>query len=102
MAGSSRTDDFVKLGYHGVILTGGEPTIVEHLPDLIRYCVAQGLEPRLITNGQRLANPTYMAELHDAGLRMIHCSLHSHSPPPVPVLAYPSAGWTHGGRPGRT
>lgn len=73
-------DDFVARGYAGVILTGGEPTLVGHLPELIRYCVAVGLTPRLITNGQRLANPRYLDELYDAGLRIIHCSLHSHRP----------------------
>ncbi|MSP62229.1 MAG: radical SAM protein [Myxococcales bacterium] len=73
-------DDFVARGYEGVILTGGEPTLVGHLPDLIRHCVAIGLTPRLITNGQRIANPSYLDELYDAGLRIIHCSLHSHRP----------------------
>jgi MoaA/NifB/PqqE/SkfB family radical SAM enzyme len=73
-------DDFVARGYQGVILTGGEPTLVGHLPELVRHCVAVGLEPRMITNGQRIANPRYLAELYDAGLRIIHCSLHSHRP----------------------
>jgi MoaA/NifB/PqqE/SkfB family radical SAM enzyme len=39
-----------------------------------------GVVPRMITNGQRLANPSYMKELYDAGLRIVHCSLHSHRP----------------------
>jgi MoaA/NifB/PqqE/SkfB family radical SAM enzyme len=73
-------DQFVAQGYDGVILTGGEPTIVDHLPALIRYCFSVGLEPRMITNGQRLADAAYLAEVHAAGLRMIHCSLHSHRP----------------------
>lgn len=71
-------DDFVRRGYHGVIITGGEPTLVPHLPALIRYCVDRGLEPRLISNCQRLAEPAYLAEVYAAGLRIIHCSLHSH------------------------
>ena len=73
-------DDFKARGYEGVILTGGEPTLVAHLPELIRYSCEVGLVPRLITNAQRLANPVYMKELHDAGLRIIHCSLHSNRP----------------------
>lgn len=73
-------DDFKERGYQGVILTGGEPTLVPHLPELIRHAVSVGVVPRLITNAQRLANPDYMRELHDAGLRIIHCSLHSHRP----------------------
>src|SRR5439155_418359 len=36
-------DDFLARGYSGVILTGGEPTIVPHLPDLVRHCVAIGI-----------------------------------------------------------
>lgn len=73
-------DDFKQRGYQGVILTGGEPTLVPHLPALIRHAVSVGVVPRLITNAQRLANPAYMRELYDAGLRIIHCSLHSHRP----------------------
>jgi MoaA/NifB/PqqE/SkfB family radical SAM enzyme len=75
-----RVDDFAARGYQGVILTGGEPTLVGHLPDLIRHCVARGVEPRLITNGQRMAQPSYLAALHAAGLRIVHLSLHSHRP----------------------
>lgn len=71
-------DDFAARGYQGVILTGGEPTLVAHLPELVRHAVAVGLEPRLITNGQRLAEPSYLARLHEAGLRIVHLSLHSH------------------------
>jgi len=73
-------DDFLARGYTGIILTGGEPTLVAHLPDLIRYCCQVGLTPRLITNAQRLASPAYMDEVYEAGLRIVHCSLHSHRP----------------------
>ena len=73
-------DDLAARGYQGVIFTGGEPTLVPHLPELVRHAVARGVEPRLITNGQRLAGRPYLDELYGAGLRIVHLSLHSHRP----------------------
>ena len=88
-------DDFKARGYQGVILTGGEPTLVAHLPDLIRHCVAVGIEPRLITNAQRLSNPEYMREIHEAGLRIIHCSLHSHRPEVHDMITRHKDAWQY-------
>lgn len=65
------------LGYDGVIFTGGEPTLYDDLAAIIAYAAAQGVEPRIITNGQRLAGGTLLQRLGDAGLRLIHVSLHS-------------------------
>ncbi|RJO68583.1 MAG: radical SAM protein [Myxococcales bacterium] len=73
-------DKFKRDGYDGVILTGGEPTLYEPLPDLIRYANATGLACRIITNGQRTADPAYLDSLLDAGLRHLHLSIHTHKP----------------------
>ena len=71
-------DDFVVRGYFGVILTGGEPTLSPILPDAIRYARAQGLHVRMITNGQKLADPAYCDTVWQAGLQHVHVSIHSH------------------------
>jgi MoaA/NifB/PqqE/SkfB family radical SAM enzyme len=49
-------DDFVRRGYFGVILTGGEPTLHPELPEVAAYAAQQGLHVRMITNGSRLAD----------------------------------------------
>jgi len=80
-------DDFVEAGYHGVVLTGGEPTLWEDLPRLIEVCRASGLPPRIVTNGQRLGRePDLLPRLASAGLEHVHLSLYSHRPRVVAQL----------------
>ncbi len=70
-------DDLVGRGYDGVILTGGEPSIAPLLLPAVRYAKARGLFIRMITNGHRIAERTFLAELVEAGLTHVHLSLHS-------------------------
>lgn len=70
-------DDLADRGYAGVILTGGEPTLCEFLPQAIRYSHRRGLPARIISNGQLLADEAYLGKLFDAGLRHVHISVHS-------------------------
>lgn len=53
------------------VLLGGEPTLREDLPDLIRGISEKGFIPRLSTNGLRLVDPEYLQTLVDAGLRWV-------------------------------
>ena len=50
-------DDFQKRGYFGVILTGGEPSLSDIVPDVARMATERGLHSRMITNGSRIARP---------------------------------------------
>jgi MoaA/NifB/PqqE/SkfB family radical SAM enzyme len=70
-------DDFVARGYFGVILTGGEPSLSDAIPDIARYACARGLHVRMITNGSRLCRPGLAEQYLDAGLRHFHVSIHS-------------------------
>ncbi|HZS36861.1 MAG TPA: radical SAM protein [Polyangia bacterium] len=70
-------DDFVARGYFGIILTGGEPSLSELIPEITRYAVERGLHVRMITNGSRLAKPGLAEEYVAAGLRHFHVSIHS-------------------------
>ena len=55
-----------------VCLIGGEPTLRQDLPEIVRAVVRQGYLPRLNTNGSRLARkPELIEALYDAGLRWI-------------------------------
>lgn len=75
-----RIDDLAGRGYGGVIFTGGEPTLVPWLPAAVRHAAARGLPPRVISNGQRLAEGGLLEELAAAGLRHLHLSLYSERP----------------------
>jgi MoaA/NifB/PqqE/SkfB family radical SAM enzyme len=70
-------DDFVARQYFGIILTGGEPSLSDLIPQITRYAVARGLHVRMITNGSRLARPGLAEEYYEAGLRHFHVSIHS-------------------------
>ena len=71
-------DQLVDLGYDGVILTGGEPSLSPLLMPALEYAGKRGLYSRMITNGQRLANKRFFKQAVDAGLTHIHVSLHSY------------------------
>ena len=62
-------------GFDGIRLTGGEPTVRAHLPNLVERLAAIGVDVALTTNGATL---TSLAEpLARAGLNRINISLDS-------------------------
>lgn len=68
---------YKKLGYMGVIFTGGEPTLHEELPEMISFAQEKGISARLITNGQKLSDKKYLEKLKKRGLKHIMLSVHS-------------------------
>ena len=70
-------DDFVTRGYFGIILTGGEPTLHDELPEITRYARDQGLHVRMITNGHRLSDRPFAKALAESGLELVHVSVYS-------------------------
>lgn len=68
------------IGIPHVIFTGGEPTLVRELPELIREAAHLGLVAGLNTNGRRLADRQFAASLHAAGLDHVQITLESHRP----------------------
>jgi MoaA/NifB/PqqE/SkfB family radical SAM enzyme len=70
-------DDFVKRGYFGIILTGGEPSLHPELPKICAYASEQGLHVRMITNGSRLADKKFAKAMAEAGLKIVHVSIYS-------------------------
>ena len=67
-------------GYFGVILTGGEPTLHPELATIVRLAREQDVHVRMITNGQKTAEPGVLEELVEAGLEHVHLSVHSFRP----------------------
>ncbi len=76
----AHVDDFVARDYEGIILTGGEPTLFEGLPELVRYANEKGIHSRMITNGQRTSDMEFLKPIVEAGLTHLHISTHSHKP----------------------
>ena len=73
-------DDFVARGYFGIILTGGEPSLSDLIPEISRYATANGLHVRMITNGSRIAQDGVAESYMEAGLAHFHVSIHSCRP----------------------
>jgi MoaA/NifB/PqqE/SkfB family radical SAM enzyme len=73
-------DDYLKRDYAGIILSGGEPTLYPHLPELVSYIAKKKFSLRIITNGQKTADIRYLRSLTDAGLSHICVSVYSEDP----------------------
>lgn len=63
-----------------IIFTGGEPTLSEHLPALIRHAERLGQVTGINTNGRRLADAAYVGRLAKAGLDHAQITLASRRP----------------------
>lgn len=68
---------FIKNKNKIIILSGGEPTARDDLPQIIKAIKDSGNIPYLITNGIKLSDYDYTKKLRDAGLRIIMFSLDS-------------------------
>ena len=76
-----RLVDGKKAGYKAVVFTGGEPTLIRDLPQLLKRAKELGYKKiGLQSNGIKLAKYEYAKELVDAGLNYVLQSLHSHDP----------------------
>lgn len=73
--------DILKKKTTCLIFTGGEPTIRDDLPELIKYAKEVGIERvEIQTNGVRLADKKYLKKLRDVKTDMVNLALHSHIP----------------------
>jgi len=73
-------DKLVSLGVFLATFTGGEPTLREDLPELLRYAQEKGMVTGLITNGRRLKDMKYVRKLESCGLDFVQVTLESHIP----------------------
>jgi molybdenum cofactor biosynthesis enzyme MoaA len=55
-------------------LVGGEPTLRNDLPELIRSARSYGHHPVVVSNGLRMADRAYVRSLKDAGLQIAYLS----------------------------
>lgn len=73
-------DDLWKIGIPHIVFTGGEPTLREDLPELIRHAEANGQITGINTNGRKLKDKAYLQKLVDAGLDHVQITFESHIP----------------------
>ncbi len=71
-------DRLWEIGIPHVVFTGGEPTLREDLPELIRHAQMNGQITGLNTNGRRLRDRHYLDTLVEAGLDHVQITLESH------------------------
>lgn len=71
-------DKLWDLGIPHIVFTGGEPTLREDLPELIRHAENNGQITGLNTNGRKLKDPAYLQTLIDAGLDHVQITFESH------------------------
>lgn len=88
-------DGLVALGYDGVILTGGEPSLSPLLFPALEHARKVGLHSRMITNGQRLSQKDFFRRAVDAGLTHVHVSLHSHRREVHDFITQYPGAWDH-------
>jgi radical SAM protein with 4Fe4S-binding SPASM domain len=70
-------DQLWALGIPHIVFTGGEATLRNDLPELIKHAEANGQITGLNTNARRLANMNYVQELVDAGLDHVQITVES-------------------------
>jgi radical SAM protein with 4Fe4S-binding SPASM domain len=70
-------DQLWGLGIPHIVFTGGEATLRNDLPELIRHAEANGQITGLNTNARRLADEKYVQRLIDAGLDHVQITVES-------------------------
>jgi sulfatase maturation enzyme AslB (radical SAM superfamily) len=71
---------FKREGVTELLVTGGEPTTVAWLPEIIRHIRNLGMNPKIITNAVRLAESELVQRLKEAGLTDLNISIHTSDP----------------------
>ncbi|MBR6869584.1 MAG: radical SAM protein [Bacteroidales bacterium] len=62
-------------GTRKIVFIGGEPTVYPYLLEGIQHCRKRSLHTEITTNGVRLADPSFVDELVEAGLDSVMISL---------------------------
>ena len=73
-------DKLSDVGVFILTFTGGEPTLRDDLPELLRYAQEKGIVTGLITNGRKLKDAAFVDVLEKSGLDFVQVTLESHKP----------------------
>jgi radical SAM protein with 4Fe4S-binding SPASM domain len=86
-------DRLSQIGVFILTFTGGEPTLREDLPELLRYAQNKGMVTGLITNGRKLKEKEYVKILEEAGLDFVQITLESHKPAIHDLMTAAEGSW---------
>ena len=86
-------DDLWKIGIPHIVFTGGEPTLRDDLPDLIKHAESNGQITGINTNGRRLKDPVFLSKLVDAGLDHVQITFESNQPEIHDQMVCHSGAW---------
>jgi len=81
------------IGIPHVVFTGGEPTLIDFLPKLIKHAEKLGMITGLNTNGRKLSDPNYIESLVSAGLDHVQITLESHDQEIHDRIAAANGAW---------
>jgi radical SAM protein with 4Fe4S-binding SPASM domain len=86
-------DRLHEVGVFIVTFTGGEPTLREDLPDLLKYAQNKGIVTGLVTNGRRLKDKSYVEKLENSGLDFVQVTLESHKAQVHDLMTTSKGSW---------
>lgn len=86
-------DRLWKYGVPHIVFTGGEPTLIPFLGDLIARAEANGQVAGLVTNGRMLSRPGLVDSLVKAGLDHVQITVLSHRPETHDRLVCDEGAW---------
>ncbi|MGD6934986.1 MAG: radical SAM/SPASM domain-containing protein [Candidatus Bathyarchaeia archaeon] len=86
-------DKLSEIGVFIVTFTGGEPTLREDLPELLRYAQQKGIVTGLISNGRKLKDASYVKVLEDSGLDFVQVTLESDKPEIHDAMTKVAGSW---------
>jgi radical SAM protein with 4Fe4S-binding SPASM domain len=86
-------DRLSQIGVFILTFTGGEPTLREDLPELLRYAQSKGMVTGLITNGRKLKDKAYVKTLEEVGLDFVQVTLESHLPKVHDLMTAAKGSW---------
>ncbi len=87
-------DKLSDIGVFIITFTGGEPTLREDLPDLLKYAQEKGIVTGLITNGRKLKDQSYVKLLEKAGLDFVQVTIESYKPEVHDKMTNAVGSWT--------
>jgi radical SAM protein with 4Fe4S-binding SPASM domain len=86
-------DQLWAIGIPHIVFTGGEPTLRNDLPELIRHAEQNGQITGLNTNGRRFRDAAYVQTLVDAGLDHVQITFESSDPMIHDQMVGKSGAW---------
>jgi radical SAM protein with 4Fe4S-binding SPASM domain len=82
-----------EIGIPHICFTGGEATLRQDLPELVKHANDLGQITGLLTNGRRLSDADYLQSLLDAGLDHVQITLESYDPEIHDTMVLSHGAW---------